>query len=274
MLPNDIKIRCSSLGYIMTDPREKAKKESGELSETCKGHLSDIMVRAKYGRQTDVQNRYTIKGNQVEEDSITLYSRVTKKFYRKNDRQISNGYISGTPDIYQGKSIEEATHIIDIKSSWDIFTFFRNHEAKLNQQYFYQLQGYMWLTGAESSTLAYCLVNTPDALIEDEKRRLFYKMNVATVDNEQYQQACDEIEKNMRYDDIPLSERVIEIEVQRDNEVIKQIEQKVIACRKYMSEKYASLFTSVLIDHHDAEANATIIEPINLSLLKKITNDN
>lgn len=238
MQPNDIKIRCSSIGYIMTDPRTKSEV----LSETCKGHLADIMVRAKYGRQTDIANRYTIKGNLVEEDSITLYSRVTKTFFKKNEEQLSNEFITGTPDIFQGKDIRSADTIIDIKSSWDIFTFFRNHEGKLNASYFWQLQGYMWLTGAKKSKLAYCLVNTPDALIEDEKRRLFYKMNVTTEDNPDFINACAEIERNMIYNDIPMNERKIEIEVLRDDSAIERIAARVQACREYMAEKYADLF--------------------------------
>lgn len=263
MQPSDIKIRCSSLGYIMSDPREKAAREKGELSETCKGHLADIMVRIKYDRQTDIQTKYTIKGNLVEEDSITLYSRLTKRFYAKNEERISNEWIAGTPDLYEGDSIDKATIVHDMKSSWDIFTFFRNHEGKLNTQYYYQLMGYMALTGAKKAHLAYCLINTPLAMLYDEKRRLFYRMGVATEENPEYLEACDELEKNLTYDDIPLAERCIIMKIDRDEEVIQRIYKRVEACRAYMFKKYSSLFTpSVLLAHHDAETHSTIIQGI------------
>ncbi len=52
----------------MTDSRTKGDP----LGETCKGHLIDVYVSNKYGRNTDISNRYIQKGNQVEEDAITL----------------------------------------------------------------------------------------------------------------------------------------------------------------------------------------------------------
>mgnify|MGYP002737635159 CR=1 FL=1 len=257
MQPTDIKIRCSSLGYIMTDPRSKSEV----LSETCKGHLADIMVQHKYGRIPDIQTKYTIKGNMVEEDSITLFSRVTKKMFRKNEENIKNDYITGTPDLFTGESIYSAETIIDIKSSWDIFTFFRQHENSLNKAYYYQLQGYMWLTGAKSSMLAYCLVNTPDSLIYDEQRKLMYKMNAATSESPEFLKASEELEKSLKFDDIPLKERLITIQIDRDDETIDRIKERVMACREYMAAKYPALFEpSIILASHDSEVNATIVE--------------
>lgn len=66
-----LNIRCSSIGYIMTEPRS-----GNGLSETTKTHLVDLYVANKYGRNTDTFNKYVQKGLAVEEDSITLYSRV------------------------------------------------------------------------------------------------------------------------------------------------------------------------------------------------------
>lgn len=224
--------RCSSLGYIMTDPRNKNE----QLSETCKTHLIDVYVRHKYGRQSDISNRYTEKGMMVEEDSITLYTRVKKKLFVKNEQHLSNTFIKGTPDLFTGPSLDKAQEIIDIKSSWDIFSFFRVHTQLLNKHYYWQLQGYMALTGASTSTLAYCLVNTPATTIMDEKRKLFYKMNVATDENDLYKEACTELEKAMIYDDIPIKERVIEISVERNDMDIEHIYKRVEDCRCYLSE--------------------------------------
>lgn len=227
---NNILFRCSSLGYIMTEPRSKSEV----LSETCKTHLVDVFVSAKYGRRTDIQTRYTIKGNLVEEDSMTLYSRVTGKFYRKNKETFKNDFISGTPDIItlDGAKPER---IIDIKSSWDIFTFFRTCAKEINKNYYWQLMGYMALTGAETSNLAYCLVNTPDALIEAEKRRLWYSMGQPEQDNREYIEGCLEIDRMMIYDDIPMKERVMDmITVDRDEDVIQRIYARVAQCREWM----------------------------------------
>lgn len=226
--------RCSSLGYLMTDPRGKAEKESGALSETAKTHLIDVYVSQKYGRQTDIQNKYVQKGLMVEEDSITLYSRVTGRFFRKNEESLSNGFIKGTPDLYTGQDILNAEHIIDIKSSFDIFTFFRNLNSDLNKMYWWQVQGYMDLTGAKSASVAYCLVDTPDVIVSDEKRKLMWKMGVATDENMEFREACAEIDRLMKYEDIPMRERLIEFYVERDDHAIEAMHSRVERAREYL----------------------------------------
>ncbi len=232
MNADQIKFRASSIGHIMTEPKAKGER----LSETCKKHLTDVFVSAKYGRRTDISNRYTIKGLQVEEDSITLYSRVKKNYFLKNEERLENKYISGTPDLYMGESIQNADIIIDIKSSWDIFTFFRNLSTDIKKQYYWQLQSYMALTGAKTSKLVYCLVDTPYALIEDEKRKLMWKMNAGTMDDPDYVKACAEIEKNLTYPDIPFEERYIEIDIERNDNDILRIYNRVEECREYMNQ--------------------------------------
>ena len=44
---NEILIRCSSIGYLMTEPKEKAAKEAGELSKTAKTHLKNVYIQEK-----------------------------------------------------------------------------------------------------------------------------------------------------------------------------------------------------------------------------------
>lgn len=257
---DNLLFRCSGWGHLMTSPVSKVAKEKGELSEGAKTHLIDVFVQNKYGRQTDISNKYISKGLQVEEDSITLYSRVKKKFFRKNELHLSNEFIKGTPDLYTGLEITAADEIIDIKSSWDIYTFFRVHTKDINSLYWWQLQGYMALSGAKKATLAYCLVNTPEAMIEEEKRRLFYKMNVPTIENSDYLQACEDLEKAMTYDDIPMPERVIEFSVERDQEAIEAGFKKVERARQYLNELHCRLCPSVLIAEYDQETNTTIIK--------------
>lgn len=233
--------RCSSLGYIMTNPRSGTG-----LSETCQTHLVDVYVSNRYGRNDDVNTKYMEKGNAVEEDSITLYSRVTKKFHTKNVDSLTNKWIKGTPDLFEGDTIHQATHIVDIKSSWDIYTFMRVATKEINKNYYWQLQGYMDLTGAQSATLAYCLVNTPDHLIEDEQRRLMYKMGVIDpTGNDRFAEACAEIERNMRFDDIPMHERLITFPILRNDVDIMKMHARVEECRKWLNAFEAQRFPDV-----------------------------
>lgn len=233
---NEILFRCSSLGYIMTESRSKSEL----ISETAKTHLVDKYVSAKYGRETDIWNKYVEKGLAVEEDSITLYSRVSKQFFKKNELTISNDFISGTPDLFTGASINESELILDIKSSWDIFTFFRTTQDKLNKMYYWQLQGYMALTGAKSARLVYCLVNTPDNIIYQELNKLKWSMGVINPETDPlYQEAASKLEKLAKYDDVPMVERVNEIIIERNDADIERLYERVKQCREWMN---ANLF--------------------------------
>jgi len=109
------KFHPSSLGKLMTP----AKAKDDLLGETCKEALLEIWIEETYGRRKDITNKYMEKGTLQEEDSITLYSLVTKTFYKKNTDQVSNDFLIGTPDLYKGETIMTAEEIKDIKTSWD-----------------------------------------------------------------------------------------------------------------------------------------------------------
>ena len=228
---NQIKFRCSSLGHLMTEARSKSEP----ISETAKAHMNDVYVNEVYGRDNEIFNKYIEKGNAVEDDSITLFSRVNKEFFTKNEENISNDYIKGTPDLYRGETIKKATEIIDIKSSWDIFTYFRTRSKDLNKLYYWQLMGYMALTGAKSASLAYCLVDTPDTLVNDEKRKLHWKMGLIDDQHPDFIEACEKIDKLSKYDDIPLKDRVYTIKFDRNEADINRIYERVVQAREWMN---------------------------------------
>lgn len=229
---NNHLFRCSSLGHIMTGARDK----SDPLGESCKTHLVDVFVSQKYGRQTEIINKYVEKGLAVEEDSITLYSRINKTMFFKNDQRLTNSYIQGEPDLFIGKEIRRSHTIIDVKSSWDLFTFNRVRTKPLNKLYYWQGQGYMALTGARNYRVAYCLINTPEIMIQDEVRKMMWKMAVTTEDNPIFQEGREELEKSMRYDDIPMNERIIEFNFERNDRDIEALYNKILLCREYLNE--------------------------------------
>lgn len=219
------KFRCSSLGAIMTEPRSKSE---GGLSETCKAELLKIYIEVVYGRRKDIHSKYLEKGLQVEEDSITLLSRVKDKFLIKNVHRYSNDYITGEPDI--------TSPLYDTKSCWDIHTFYAAKTKPLSKDYYYQMLGYEELVGVDSGTVAFCLIDTPLGLIEDEKRKLFYKMNVPTMENPDYLAACEQLEKEMTFSDIPLEERVHEVVVPFAKHHIEATYERIELCRKWLNE--------------------------------------
>lgn len=225
MNADKILFRCSSLGHLMTDPKSKSEL----ISETTKTHLIDVFVSAKYGRREDIANKFTNKGLMVEEDSLTLFTQFDKKLHMKNKDWLTNDFISGTPDIVN------TDEVIDIKSSFSIYTFFRTKSKPMNKMYYWQLQGYMALTGKTKARLAYCLINTPEVIVNDEKRRLAWKSGILTDDHPDLQEAFNEIERLHNYDDIPISERVIVYDVARNDEDIERLYQRVKDCRNWMN---------------------------------------
>lgn len=230
---NNILFRCSSLGLLMVTPRSKTET----ISETTKTHLVDVFVSNKYGRKTDISSRAINKGLAIEEDSITLYSLHTGNYHLKNEEHLKNDYIMGTPDLYEGKSITDSTLVIDVKSSWDIYTFFRSKNDKLNQRYYWQLQGYMALTGARKAKLVYCLIDTPVMLINDEKKRLAYKMGIIDeATNKPYVEACNDLDRLMTYDDIPRSERIHIIDIEYCEEDVEKLYKQIENCREWLNK--------------------------------------
>jgi hypothetical protein len=227
---NTWKIHPSSAGKILTNqPGKKQTNTVEELSETAKNHLIECYVEKVYGREKDINNKFIEKGLAVEEDSLTLYSRIKKQAFFKNEETLSNDYIVGTPDIITADSV------IDIKSSWDIFTFFASKTKKIDSGYYAQLQCYMTLAEKKKATLAYCLIDTPDGLIEDEKSRLFYKMNVVSRENETYLKACELLEKQLKFGDIPLSEKLFEFNFEYDANIVELIYYRVGLCREFLN---------------------------------------
>lgn len=210
-------------------------KDDVQLSDGAKTHLMDIWISVTKRRKADINNKFVEKGLAMEEDGITLRSRLTKTFFKKNEQHLKNPFIMGTPDTFIGTSIHEAERVDDIKCSWSATTFYRTFTKTFNPLYYWQGVGYMWLTGARNFVLAYCLVNTPPSLIEAEKRSLWYKLGQPGDDNENWINACAAIERNMTYDDIPLKERMLEYTIEFSEQDVDMLKKKIIAAREYLN---------------------------------------
>jgi len=234
---NETLIRCSQIGKLMTEPKTKAEKEAGNLSATAKEMLIEVYVREKYGREKDMASKYTEKGKLVEEESITMFSRLEKKIFEKNTERVTNDFLTGEYDLFIGKSPINADVIIDIKSSWDLFTFFANKKSdKLNDIYWWQLQGYMALSGAKKGIVAYCLTDAPESILLQEGKKLLYNMNVISEESPEYIKAYDKLVHSMVFADIPINERIIKFEIDRDDEAIDSIYNNVRKARKWLIE--------------------------------------
>jgi hypothetical protein len=216
----EIKFRPSSIWKLMVEPRSKSES----LSETTKTYLEELYIENEYDRQKDFYIKYADKGNVCEPDSIKLLSEIDGVEYVKNMKHFSNDYLFGTPDIV-------SPILIDIKTSWDIWTF---KNAELKKEYYWQLQCYMWLTDFKTSQLIYTLVNTPEYIIQAEQKRawnnLIYKEAIRGIDEVEFN---DEIAKNLTYDDIPKELRVKRFECEFDPQNISKILNKIVLAKEY-----------------------------------------
>lgn len=230
----------AKLKLVMSDLETlQERRDEVNLSLTCRNYLIDLYVQAKYGRERNISNKYIEKGLQVEEDSITLLSLIEKKFLIKNTLRLNNDYVSGEPDAFFGEDIFRAECIYDTKSSWDLFTFCHSKYGEdINQDYWWQLQGYSDLTGTKNLALAYCLVNTPMPLINSEIQSTWYKMGCPSEDSAIYIETCAAIEKSMTYDDIPKEERIKIFKIDRDDEAIEKMHERILECRHYMNQTF------------------------------------
>lgn len=210
------KFHCSSLPKLMVEGRSK----NGDLSETTKAYLREIWIKEMYGRDRSYQtvNKYTQKGTMVETDSLELYEKATGKTYFKNNEQLENRYVVGTPDVKKP--------LIDIKSSWDIWTFAAVTEASARKDYYWQVAGYSWLTGRKVGKLVFALTNTPEAMVNDELYRLSFK--IGEEETEKYR-------VNFTFDDIDAKKRIKQYRMIFEKSDIESLKIKIEECRKYLS---------------------------------------
>jgi len=256
MNANEILFRCSALGYLMVDPKDKKQN----ISETTKTHLVDVFVSNKYNRFTEIKGKQLSKGNDCEEDSITVVSLITKKFFKKNEEHLSNKYIKGTPDLYEGSDIHKAEVVRDTKSAWDIYTFNRAKAKGVNDMYYWQGMGYMALTGAKKCFIDYCLNNTPYYLVIKELYHEGFNHDQNTPAWVELQIIANHVYDKKTFDDyihkrgvnintdeyskavyagfveVPLEERHFSFEFDRNDSEIELLYQRIRNCREYMNE--------------------------------------
>jgi len=215
-----MKIRCSSLGKLMTAPRNKKEL----LSQTAKSYIQELVLEHKYGIKKEFSSRYTDKGLQCEDEAITLVNDVLGLgFIFKNEEHFQNDWITGTPDVNTNEIL------LDVKCSYEAHTFPFFETEIPTPSYFYQLQGYMWLTGKTEALLCYCLINTPLEIVEDEVRREHWKHKVIDEDLE----IRDFVQKKHNFNQIPDNRKVKVFKIERDETVIWAIQEKVEEARIY-----------------------------------------
>jgi hypothetical protein len=213
-------VRCSSLGKLLTEPRSKSEV----LSQTAKSYIEDLFNELEFGYRKEFSSRYTDKGLEMEDEAIQFASeQFDWEFVVKNTERFTNDYITGEPDI------NTDSLLADIKCSWSLDTYPMFEAEMKNKDYYWQLQGYMWLTGKTEAELVYCLMNTPLQIVEDEVRRAHWKAGLIDEDID----LRHEVQTKHNYDNIPSKLRVKRYIIERDEKAIEKIIEKVEIAREY-----------------------------------------
>lgn len=206
MDPSRIKFRASSVGELMVggnaitpkqlvrlgelqarlaDPNGKPLtanmvKELEELIEkrdadfefgaTAMACIRECWLRNELGYDEPLITNEMLKGILCEDEAIDILCQTVPGGFRvKNSDSFEDDWFTGTPDLITGEYIE------DVKCSWTVKTFMET--KKPDPLYYAQGQVYMSLTGLKKFRLAHVLVETPFEIIEEEKKRFYFKFN-------------------------------------------------------------------------------------------------
>lgn len=210
------KIRCSAISDIM------GVKGLGKTGET---YLHTWYKEQIYSRRKEFTSKYTDKGLLMEDDAIDLIAEhLGLGMIFKNDTYYTNDWLQGTPDI----TLKDC--VIDVKNSWDCFSFPLLHTVCPNEDYWWQMQGYMELTGTTKAKLIYCLMDAPASIIEQEARRECYRMGISELDEEIYTATAEK----MIYSHLPMHLRIKVFEIEKCETSIQKIKDRVEVCRTYL----------------------------------------
>lgn len=228
----DLRVRCSALGGLMTEPTkidahlrtpeideivrrtkrsdeekaliERLKEQS--LSVGAKTEIRHLVKQELFGYEREFSSKETEKGQIVEADGIALLNRLRGLTLAKNQERRTNSEMTGECDCFD--ALRRRGH--DLKCPWSLSSFPIAEEDCYDQGYFYQAQGYMILWDADEWEINYAMLPTPEHLLGRYEPRGPHQI-----------------------DHIPEHMRLTTWVIRRDPEVQRLIKIKVAAARRY-----------------------------------------
>lgn len=136
---------------------EKLRNKPSDLPAGAISYLKEWYAEQLFNDGEEIYSKYTDKGNMCEAEAIDMIAEnLGYCFLDKNEEHLSNSFLTGTPDI-----ITE-NYVLDAKCPFNGKTFLEACTGKLNNDYWWQMQGYMALTGLMVAKVCYCLIDTPE----------------------------------------------------------------------------------------------------------------
>lgn len=226
----------------------KRKNASFQLSDTAKSAVRAVWLGTEKGFRKDIKSKFLDKGIFGEEHGISLLSEVDNRFYSKNVERITKGNRSGecdikvkldpkfsmNPELYKGRKVKV---IMDVKCSWDPETFMN---AGFDKGYEWQGRDYLDLYDCDEFWLRYCLVDTPEHLINKEKEWKWREFESDSMSDEErhnmeekMKPIYDQIDLNNRFSTSPMytpEERVKTFKITRDDVIFQKYLDRIPHC--------------------------------------------
>ena len=253
-------------------PTLKERRFDIILSQTAKSHLNEVYWRFRTGTKKDIHSGYIENGKLGEPDGIKLVSQLDDpdlfemgtSLYKKCElpRQFGS-HFEGECDIHYSPTIQ------DIKCCWDIDTYYPHINELIfskeldsegrNKSKFtwdgnswvldennienddYECQGivYMELYGMSEFWLRYCLVNMPQAVMDQQVKSILWEY---AGHSEEAQLAIDEFKKKHNFDLLPINLRVTTFKIKRNNEKYLDLCKRVEKAREYLNWYSGEMF--------------------------------
>ena len=213
------------------------KKANPELPKTAKTYCEKWIKEQLYDRRKNFTSKYTDKGTQCEDGSITFAA----EYYgwgdvEKNEEWFEDDYFQGTPDIIT------ASIVRDMKNVWDCFTLPLFDDKIPNEGYETQLQVYMHLTGITEAELVYSLMSAPLNVMEREMKSLSWEQGQRGLITDDIRQT---IKREMSYDDVAPELRLKAFKIDFNQLTIEELKMRVDMCREYITNVLAKKVTAL-----------------------------
>jgi len=142
----------SEMYRLMTDPRTKAAKEAGELSEGAMTYIFEKACELAFGWEKPFEgNAATEHGNEWEPVALDSYEKTTFGTIERTGFIPHGDAGGGSPD-----AIEDGRIVLEVKCPFNRINFFKFvYYEQYPKQYYWQVQDLMRITGCSSAKLIY-----------------------------------------------------------------------------------------------------------------------
>jgi len=173
--------------------------KNGNLPVTCQTFLKEWYSDDR----EPIHSKYLDKGNWVENDLIDFMAeQLGYGMADKNQETRQDEYFVGTCDV------DLPSVVVDVKAPWNRKTL-QDNCCNMDEDYQYQLMGYMRLWDKPEAILFYGLMDTP---------------------------AEANYDREVIYSNLPDTDRWIAFKIKRDLEIEQAIIDRVIKCREWLAE--------------------------------------